>query len=68
MITPGVSRLEKTKKAIHFTRTGVSRLEKTKKAIRFTRTGVSRLEKKQKRPYISLEPIPGYAQSMYMAL
>ena len=38
MITPGVSRLEKTKKAIHFTRTGVSRLEKTKKAIHFTRT------------------------------
>ena len=38
MITPGVSRLEKTKKAIRFTRTGVSRLEKTKKAIHFART------------------------------
>ena len=38
MITHGVSRLEKTKKAIRFTRTGVSRLEKTKKAIHFTRT------------------------------
>ena len=48
MITPGVSSLEKTNKAIHFTRTGVSRLEKTKKAIRFTRTGVSRLEKTKK--------------------